>query len=46
VLDKFNREDAALTYWWFDAKKSAALDAARGSGTALPAEPKEVHYAE
>jgi microcin C transport system substrate-binding protein len=46
ILDKFNREDAALTYWWFDAKKSAALDAARGANTTLPGEPKEVRYAE
>ena len=46
VLDKFNREDSVLTYWWFDAKKSAELDAARSSDKALPALPSEVHYAE
>ena len=46
VLDKFNREDAALTYWWFDPKKSAALDEAIKSGRDLPAEPSEVHYSE
>jgi microcin C transport system substrate-binding protein len=46
VLDKFDREDSALVYWWFDAKKSAALDAAIKAGQALPAETAEVHYKE
>jgi microcin C transport system substrate-binding protein len=46
VLDKFGREEAALTYWWFDAKKSAALDAAQKADQALPAEPDTVHYKE
>jgi microcin C transport system substrate-binding protein len=46
VLDKFNREDSALVYWWFDAKKSAALDEAMKTGQALPAAPAEVHYKE
>ncbi len=46
VLDKFNREDAAIVYWWFDAKKSAALDAAQKAGQALPPVPAEVRYKE
>jgi microcin C transport system substrate-binding protein len=46
VLDKFNREEAALVYWWFDAEKSARLDEAMKKGEALPAEPETVHYQE
>jgi len=46
VLDKYDREDAAIVYWWFDPAKSAALDAAMKADTALPAEPAEVHYKE
>lgn len=46
VLDKFDREDSALVYWWFDAKKSAALDEAQRTGQALPPLPREVHYKE
>ena len=46
ILDKFDREDSAIVYWWFDARKSAALDAAQKAGQALPAETAEVHYKE
>lgn len=46
VLDKYNREDSAMVYWWFDPEKSARLDEAIASGTALPPEPAEVHYTE
>ncbi len=44
VLDKFNREDSAMTYWWLDPKKEAALNEAMKTNTALPAEPTEVVY--
>jgi microcin C transport system substrate-binding protein len=46
VLDKFDREDSALVYWWFDPKKSAELDEARKADRALPALASEVHYSE
>jgi len=46
VLDKYNREEAALVYWWFDAEKSRALDEARRTNKPLPAPPAEVHYPE
>lgn len=44
VLGRFGRETAALVYWWADAEKAAALDAARASGAALPALPEKVFY--
>lgn len=46
VLDKFNREDSAVIYWWSDPQKIAALQAAEKSDSALPAVPAEVRYAE
>jgi microcin C transport system substrate-binding protein len=46
VLDKFDREDSALVYWWFDPKKSAELDEAQKADRALPAPAPEVHYTE
>jgi microcin C transport system substrate-binding protein len=46
VLSKFEGESAALTYWWYDEAKAAALDAAMKAGTALPAQPEKIHYGE
>lgn len=46
VLDKFNREEVAMAYWWFDPEKSRALEAAMKSDSPLPAAPAEVRYAE
>ncbi|HSQ41490.1 MAG TPA: extracellular solute-binding protein [Fibrobacteraceae bacterium] len=46
VLDKFNREDAIITYWWYDPAKSKALEQARQTGSPLPAEPADVHWQE
>jgi len=46
VLDKFNREDAALAYWWFDPEKSGRLDEAQRAKTALPASPPLVRFGE
>ena len=44
VLSKFGDERDALTYWWYDPAKAAALDAAMKSGATLPPLPAEVHY--
>lgn len=44
VLDKYNREDSAIAYWWFDAEKSARLDEAIRANRALDPLPAEVRY--
>ncbi len=46
VLDKFNREDAALVYWWHDPAKAEALAEAQKSNTALPSVPPVIVYPE
>jgi microcin C transport system substrate-binding protein len=46
VLDKFNREDAAIPYWWFDAEKSAKVDEAIRADRALDPLPAEVRYSD
>lgn len=46
VLDKFNREDAAIPYWWYDAKKASLLQEAIKANQALPAQPAKVYYSE
>jgi len=46
VFDKFDREDAILSYWWVDAKKDAALAQARADGKPLAAEIADVKYGE
>ncbi len=46
VLDKFNREDAAIPYWWFDAERSAKLDEAIRADRALDPLPAEVRYSD
>jgi len=46
VLDKYNREDSALAYWWFDEEKSARLNEAQRANQALPPLPSEVRYDE
>jgi len=43
VLDKFNREDSALVYWWVDPGKQQALESAMRDGIPLPAEPEQIH---
>lgn len=45
VLDKFNREDSAPNYWWYDEQKAQALADARAKDGTLPAVPAEVRYA-
>ncbi len=44
VLDKYNREDAAIPYWWFDAEKSAQLDEAMRADRTLEPLAAEVRY--
>jgi microcin C transport system substrate-binding protein len=46
ILDRYTNEDCIVSYWWFDEKKSAALDEAVKSGQSLPPEPAEIHYPE
>jgi len=46
VLDKFNREDAALVYWWYDPIKDKALADAQKANTALPPVPPVIVYPE
>ncbi len=46
ALDKFNREDAVLTYWFVDPAKAKSLCEAKAAGTALPMDTSAVHYAE
>jgi len=44
VLSRYGDERDALAYWWYDAKKAAALVDAMKNNVALPAQPAEVHY--
>lgn len=44
VLDKYDREDSALVYWWYDPAKEAALAQAEKTNTALPPAPAKVIY--
>ncbi len=46
VLGKFDREDAALVYWWVEPSREKALTEARRKGAGLPAEPSVVRWAE
>ena len=46
VLSKYGNEFDALTYWWFDPAKAAALDDAIKKSAPLPPLPAEVRYTE
>lgn len=46
VLDKFNREDSASSYWWYDPERARALEEAMRAGGPLPRLPEEVRYSE
>jgi microcin C transport system substrate-binding protein len=46
LFDKFNREDAIVTYWWFDQAKNEVLQKAMKDGQTLPRLPEEVRYTE
>lgn len=44
IFDRFNREDAIITYWWIDPEKDRVLKEATKDNTTLPMEPGEIHY--
>ncbi len=44
VLDKYDDESSAVSYWWYDPAKAARLRQAMAAGTALPAEPAAVRF--
>jgi microcin C transport system substrate-binding protein len=44
VFDKYNREDSAIRYWWFDAGKQAALENARANDTRMAQQPPVVNW--
>ena len=44
VLDKYNRENAVIVYWWLDSQKAKNLAEARKKGLALPKEAAKVYY--
>lgn len=43
-LGKYGREDAVMTYWYYDPEKVKALSDAKKSGEKLPGEPATVIY--
>lgn len=46
VLDKFNREDSALVYWWVDPEKEKALKQAMEKDNPLPKPKAQVGWDE
>ena len=46
VLDRFNREQAALTYWWYDADKAEELERAVSGRSCLPQLTERVEFDE
>jgi microcin C transport system substrate-binding protein len=44
VLDKFNREDGILTYWYLDSEKSDRLEAAMAAGQSLEPDTSSIRY--
>jgi len=46
VLDKFDREDCIITYWFIDPVKQKALDEARNNNQSLPVDTGDVKYQE
>ncbi len=46
VLDKFNREESAIVYWWYDAEKEKMLRKAQKANTSLPSKTAVIHYSE
>lgn len=41
---RFDREDAAVRYWWVSADAKAKLESARRNGTALETKPEHLKY--
>ncbi len=46
ILDKFDREDCIITYWYVDPVKEKALEDAKSSGQSLPVDTGDVKYQE
>lgn len=46
VLDKFNNEDAAINYWWYDKEADNALQDALKTGKSLPKKNATVKFEE
>lgn len=46
VLDKYNREDVIITYWWVDPEKDNLLKDANKNNITLPKVPEKVVYTE
>lgn len=46
VLDKFNREDSAMIYWWHSPEREKALKAAKAAKKELQPQPKDLFYRE
>jgi hypothetical protein len=46
VLDKYNREDVIVTYWWKDSEKENVLTEAKKSDKSLELKSREIHYTE
>ncbi len=44
VLGKYTEEWASVDYWWLDEFQADDLKAARESGSALPAPPRDVYF--
>lgn len=44
VLDRFNDEEAALAYWWYDEDAAADLEYAIENNETLPRRPVEVRF--
>ncbi|MGN0832537.1 MAG: ABC transporter substrate-binding protein [Kiritimatiellia bacterium] len=42
VLSPYEREESALTYWWYDEDRAAELERSMRTGGFLPAVPEEV----
>ena len=46
VLDKYNREDVIITYWWVDAEKDNLLNDAKKKNITLQKLPEKIVYSE
>ncbi len=44
VLDKYQNEESAITYWWHDPDRAEELEEAMEYGLSLPAEPAKIQF--
>ncbi len=44
VLSKYDMEEAAIVYWWFDRQKAKQLEEAQRQNSSLSSLPLKVHY--